>query len=121
MPDNIRKVVATGFKNYAMPLIRYDIGDLVTLSNETCTCGRESPIIEKIDGRMDSYILTPDGKRLGRLGFLFYHCKNIKEAQIVQNELSTVIFRIVKNHNYNEQDEKQLIETIQDYMVLLLD
>jgi phenylacetate-CoA ligase len=116
MPDNVRRVIATGFKNFAMPLIRYDIGDIVTTSSEKCTCGRHSPVIEKIDGRIESYIITPDGRTLGRLDFLFKESKNIEEAQIIQNDLYCVNFKIVKNHHYDEMDEQRLIQAIKKYM-----
>ena len=38
----------------------------------------------KIDGRIESYIVTPDGRQLGRLDFLFKDSDRIEEAQLVQ-------------------------------------
>ena len=114
--SNIRQIICTGLKNLAMPLIRYDIGDLATIKPEKCNCGRESQIVEKIDGRIESYIITPDGRQLGRLDFLFKKSTNIEEAQLIQNELSRITFKIVKNNNYNYEDEQLLIKNIHSYM-----
>lgn len=116
MPDNVRRIICTGLRNHAMPFIRYETGDIATVSSEQCPCGRKSPVVDKIDGRIESYILTPDGRQLGRLDFLFKKSTNIEEAQLVQEELSRVRFRIVKNSSYTEQDEKHLIEDVHRYM-----
>ena len=116
MPDNIRRIVCTGLRNSAMPLIRYDTGDIATVSDEKCSCGRKAPVVEKIDGRIESYIITPDGRQMGRLDFLFKKSDNIKEAQLIQDDISIVKFRIVKNNRYNEEDERKLIKDIHAYM-----
>jgi phenylacetate-CoA ligase len=116
MPSNVRRILCTGFHNLAMPLIRYDIGDIATLSEETCSCGRQSPVIDKIDGRIESYIITPDGRRLGRLDFLFKKSPNILEAQLIQDTIDCVRFCIVRTSEYTNADEQQLITTIHEYM-----
>lgn len=116
MPPNIRRIVCTGFHNMAMPLIRYNIGDIATMSDEECSCGRKAPIIEKIDGRIESYIITPDGRQLGRLDFLFKNSCNIEEAQLVQKTISTVNVRVVRLPAYNVSDEKSLIEDMRIYL-----
>jgi len=118
-PERVRKVLCTGFWNRAMPLIRYDIGDLVTQPKDptaSCSCGRASPMVERIDGRTESYILTPDGRRLGRLSFLFKSSTNIEEAQFVQKEISSVTTKVVKGGNYSSQDEQSLLADMRHCM-----
>ena len=115
---NSRKVVCTGFWNLAMPLIRYDIGDYVTLAEDgfTCACGRQSTPVKSIDGRIESYVITPDGRRLGRLDFLFKETHKIREAQLLQDEISKLRIRIVKTDNYNQKDEVKLKESINKFI-----
>ena len=115
MPANARRIVCTGFWNMAMPLIRYDIGDIATLGDE-CDCGRAAPVVEKIDGRIESYVLTPDGRQLGRLDFLFKDSENIEEAQFVQYEISSVTLNLVVSPNYSSSDEKQLLDDMRRYL-----
>lgn len=50
-PGQTGRVVVTPFYNFAMPLIRYAIGDYATLSAEPCACGRSSRTLSKIMGR----------------------------------------------------------------------
>ena len=40
------ELVCTGFTNFAMPLIRYKIGDMATLTQKKCHCGRNFPVID---------------------------------------------------------------------------
>jgi len=73
-------------------------------------------VVEKIDGRIESYVLTPDGRQLGRLDFLFKDSENIEEAQFVQVEISSVTLNLVVTSNYSSSDEKQLLEDMRRYL-----
>ena len=119
LPDfdsKVCRIVCTGFKNPAMPLIRYDIGDIATLSEETCPCGRQSPAVTKIDGRIESYIVTPDGRQLGRLDFLFKDSDRIEEAQLVQETPDQLSVFIVRSPGYDASDERSLNADLRRYL-----
>jgi phenylacetate-coenzyme A ligase PaaK-like adenylate-forming protein len=58
------EIVCTSLFNYAMPLIRYSVGDIGVPSDEECSCGRSLPIMKKIEGRSDSVLLLPHDRRL---------------------------------------------------------
>lgn len=55
-------VVLTGLKNFILPLIRYEIGDTVIPTDETCACGRVLPLIRSIEGRNEDLIVLNSGK-----------------------------------------------------------
>ena len=118
-PDvTVGRIICTGLWNFAMPLIRYDIGDIATLpaSEAECPCGRKAPRVEKIDGRIESYIITPDGRQLGRLDFLFKNTPGIEEAQLVQDDIAAVTIRLVTNYKYDTRQEKQLLADCRHYL-----
>ncbi len=109
LPGETGHLICTGFGNIAFPLIRYDIGDEVILSrNQKSKCGRGGILIDKVIGRMEDYILTPDGKYIGRLDHLFKDMLNIKEAQIIQNHIDEIVIRIVKRNGYLKVDEEKI-------------
>lgn len=95
--DGENHLVSTGLFNKAMPLLRYDTGDLVEWadSSTTCPCGRGLPLVGKVLGRADDYILTPDGRFVGPapLSLAFQSVSGIREAQIHQEtpEAATVL------------------------------
>jgi phenylacetate-CoA ligase len=110
-PGGTGRMVCTGFGNFAFPLIRYEIGDVVTLStSQVSRCGRGGLLIERVLGRLEDYVVGGDGRLVGRLDHLFKDCTNVVEAQIVQREPGTVILRIVKNDSYASRDERTLRE-----------
>ena len=58
----IGRVVVTDLHNFAMPLIRYEIGDYAEVG-PACPCGRGLPTLKRIAGRTRNMLVTADGKR----------------------------------------------------------
>jgi len=58
------EVVITELHARAMPIIRYRVGDLARISHQPCPCGRTTPVIIDIVGRVSELIITPEGKRV---------------------------------------------------------
>ena len=50
------KIIVTNLYSYSFPIIRYELGDYIKLSNKKCKCGREHLIIEEITGRIGKKI-----------------------------------------------------------------
>lgn len=105
------KVIGTAFTNLAIPLLRYEVGDIVTLSDERCLCGRPGRILQTIDGRKDDYIVLKNGARLGGwIDIIFKDMVNIHEAQIYQRKVGEIIIRVVPSANFTRDDEVRLLE-----------
>ena len=103
------RIIGTNWVNPAFPLFRYDTGDVATLDSEaTCTCGQIGRIVSQIDGRIEDYLVLPNGAKIGRLDHIFKDCVNIREAQIRQARDGRITFRIVKGDKYRDADERLL-------------
>lgn len=100
------RIVATGFWNEAMPLVRYDLGDQVEVGTSGCACGRAFPVIHRIVGRPSDYIVTPAGRHLGAalLTHILYGARNIRESQIVQDEPERCLIRFVPAAGFQAAD-----------------
>lgn len=61
-PGETGEVVLTTLHNFAMPLIRYRLGDYAEVG-EACPCGRGLPVLKRIHGRQRNMIVLPDGRR----------------------------------------------------------
>lgn len=62
-PGEVGHLLVTGLKNFAMPLIRYDTGDLAEVGEGECACGRTLPFFAEIAGRYRRYAGLPAGTR----------------------------------------------------------
>ena len=110
------EILATGFANYGMPFIRYNVGDTATWSTKKCGCGRNSSTIVNIDGRNEDFIITPEGLTMKIHSYLFKDTKEIKECQIVQYKLGEVVFRIVRRPGYSSWNETHLIQKVRKWI-----
>lgn len=112
-PGEESEIVCTSFINPVMPLIRYRIGDRGIFSDRACKCGSVFPVMEKILGRIDDVIITPDGKRIGRLSPVMKGFP-VKEIQFVQKVQSEVDVFIVKAPGYDDNAEIELINQLRN-------
>lgn len=95
------EVICTSLFNYAMPFIRYALGDLGRSSQATdCTCGRTFPLMEVVEGRTNDIIVLPDGRIMSPVTFLagiyqlsFY--KDIYKFRIVQKDVDCFRFLVM--------------------------
>ena len=102
------EILATSLYNYAMPFIRYDTGDVGTIIDDVCGCGREYKLLKELVGRSVDILVTPEGKNVHGWFFLYIfwdYCKGVKEYQVVQEKLDKIVIKIVPEEDF---DEKQL-------------
>ena len=96
-PGEIGEVLVTLLTNFAMPLIRYRIGDLAAWSEEPCTCGRAWPLLKSVVGRVTDTFLTAKGTRIHGEYFthLFYFRDWIRQFQVVQVGYDEILLKVV--------------------------
>lgn len=102
------KVLATRLDNYAMPLIRYYLGDLIELDSseqKICLCGRSLPKLQRIIGRDTDIIRTRSGKYLIVHFFtaIFEHIPQIKQFQVVQKSLDEIEIHFIPGRDFNAE------------------
>jgi len=109
-PGEIGEIVATGLYNCAMPMIRYDLGDIGVPSDERCNCGRSWPLIDHIEGRANDTFIIPSGKKLYPRFIWSCFLEEVKENpfcisqyQIIQKKRNEIILRLVKGRDFDEE------------------
>ena len=101
----IYEIVATGFNNYVMPLIRYRTGDYAVLSKEQkCSCGRNYLLIDEIIGREQEFIVDKDEFLISTTSLIFGQhfeaFEGIDGIHINQNRPGEIEIIITKNERY---------------------
>lgn len=97
-------VVVTDLTNYAMPIIRYKIGDVATMKKEPCSCGMSYPLLESLNGRIADYVRTPSGKFVSGISLtenFAMKIPEIKQLQIVQDQTDHFTYRIVRGDSWS--------------------
>jgi phenylacetate-CoA ligase len=113
----IGRVVVTTLHNFAMPLIRYEIGDYAEVG-EPCPCGRGLPVLRRIVGRKRNMAILPDGR-------VIWPCMNdellrtegldnlppVRQFQIIQTAPDAVDVRLVTDRPFLP-DEEPLVHAL---------
>jgi phenylacetate-CoA ligase len=104
-PGEVGEIVATTLMNDAMPLIRYRLGDYAAwASDQDCRCGDPNPVIQNLEGRLDDYLLTTDGRRIGKVFMATKRSSTIHSAQIVQDRPGHAYLLVRPSKGYQASD-----------------
>ncbi|MDH5436215.1 MAG: phenylacetate--CoA ligase family protein [Gammaproteobacteria bacterium] len=112
-PGETGKVVVTCLHNFAMPLIRYAIGDYAEVG-EPCPCGRGLPVLKRVMGRQRNMLLLPDGKQHWPSfpAERWTAIAPVRQFQIIQKSLQDIKVRLVVERPLNESEIKGLEEML---------
>ncbi len=106
LPGETGEIVCTSLINFDQPLIRYRMGDLVSLSvNQNCECGRSLPVVEEIVGRIMDTVYGKDGREMAQFYKITTNILSIKESQIIQHTLDDIEIKLVLSKPLNPDEE----------------
>ncbi|MCX7765548.1 MAG: hypothetical protein N2246_02435, partial [Candidatus Sumerlaeia bacterium] len=112
------EIIVTNLENYAMPLIRYRIGDMGRMSEEQCDCGIGLTLLKEISGRVTDHFLRQDGTIIHGEYFthLFYFRPWVKKFQVIQKDFNYIEVRIEKSAEPAEAELEEIREKIRTVM-----
>ena len=109
----IGKVIVTPLHNFAMPLIRYEVGDFAEVG-APCPCGRGLPVLRRIAGRGRNRVVRPDGE--SEFIFIpfraFSRVPAIVQFQVVQTAVAEVEVRMVLRRPLTAAEEDGLRDAL---------
>jgi phenylacetate-CoA ligase len=112
------RVLGTSLHTRSMPLLRYEIGDVVEVddSSQPCTCGRSMPRLHRIHGRCEDTITTPDGRVVTAAFLVFDEIDGIVLGQLLQEMPDRLVVRIVPGREYTRDREIELIALLRRFV-----
>lgn len=119
------ELLITLLTNYTMPLIRYKVGDRAAMSDKTCSCGRSSPMLERIEGRSTSCFRNQRGDVVSPeyfihlIGVSLNRDGTIKTFQVIQERIDLVVVRLVVEGN-DRNRKRTLMAEIRDKIQLVM-
>ena len=114
-PGAMGEVVATNLTNFACPLIRYRTMDIAVLGADACSCGRGYPLLEKVEGRLQEFIVTKN-RRLVSMTAVNMHSDifdNVAQFQFHQEREGEALLRIVKKTGYGDRDTDRILRELE--------
>lgn len=112
------KLIATGFHNSKMPLIRYNTEDIFSgVSSEfnQCECGLPFLTIKSIQGREGEFLLSTSGRKVLIFNHIPKNVCGLVELQLKQKRIDEIIALVVVDRRYDQQSEKILEKNIKTY------
>lgn len=112
------EILVTSFITKGTPIIRYRIGDRISLFNysKECECGSPFPLVKKIEGRSNDFIYSHEkGKvNLGNLSNSTKGINGIVCFQMVQEKQDCITLKIVTSSQYSQRDENKFLSAIRE-------
>ncbi len=112
-PGETGRVVVTPLHNFAMPLIRYEIGDYAEVG-EPCSCGRGLPVLRRIVGRTRNLLTLPSGDILWP-SFptgLFLAVAPVRQRQLIQRRPDEIEVVLAVDEVLTAEQEDRLREAL---------
>jgi phenylacetate-CoA ligase len=92
------QILVTYLRNFAMPLVRYETGDVAKFSSrDVCACGRTTLRLSHVLGRQSDAIRTAHGTLVHGEFFthVLYGSDAVREFQFIQESLESYTLRLV--------------------------
>ena len=114
------QLLVTSLINYSMPLIRFNIGDVATISKVDPLMEGSFSLITNLQGRVNSHFKRDDGKIIHGEYFthIFYNKDWIKNFQVIQNSYYDIDFllELKKDTCANEDDINSMKKDVEAVM-----
>lgn len=112
------EILVTSFITKGTPIIRYRIGDRISLFdyNKECECGSPFPLVKVIEGRSNDFIYSYEKGKVN-LGNLSNSTKGVNGVvcfQIVQEKQDYVTLKIVTSSQYSQKEENKFLSAIRE-------
>ena len=104
-------IVATTLHGYAMPFIRYQVGDAGCLDTRRCACGISSARLVIAEGRSDDMVRLRDGRQLAPRVILRYFNENVpglREFQVTQLAYEQFVVKAVVGPDFTHEGMRNL-------------
>lgn len=109
-PGETGEIVITHLEARATPLIRYRTGDIGSISEEPCPCGRGMTVLGAVAGRRTDHLVSASGARQHGLSAMYVirELNSVRKYQVHQRTDRSVEVLIVPEPGFGEEDRKRI-------------
>jgi phenylacetate-CoA ligase len=112
------RLLITDLDNYAMPLLRYENGDYLTLQNRPCACGRSLRLIAKLEGRTYEFLYGTSRELVsaGICDVILGNVTAVAEFQVRQQKFDHILILLVLCRNLTDDDHAFILKSFRYYL-----
>lgn len=119
------ELVVTPLMNYAMPFVRYRIGDRGRLTDRPCSCGREFPLLESVNGRVIEVLVNAKGEQVDPIYFIqligvVFNRGFVRKFQVIQDESGAITVKVVLEPGTRPEAAKANIDEVRRKILLVM-
>lgn len=108
--DGVGDLLITNLDGYAMPFVRYRVGDRGRLSDEACPCGSPLPVLERLEGRRNDFLIGGGGRRVhgSAANYVLRECPEVIQYRLVQRRDCSIDIQIVATDEWGQTSEQAI-------------
>jgi phenylacetate-CoA ligase len=116
VPGEKGRIICTALHSYAMPLIRYETGDVGISSDEPCPCGRGLPLMSCREGQANTFIVTGSGKLVSPclLVNILKVIPGIVQYKLVQERKGELKIQLSKGKVFSSETVNHLVKGLKE-------
>lgn len=104
------KIVITELHSRSIPFVRYELGDQVIIDDTyQCACGREGPILQSLEGRIDSFISLPSGRKIYDAILAYALGGRVKQFRGIQTSIDSLRVEVIPHDGNSECDVQRMV------------
>jgi len=118
MPGESGDIVVSNLHSYAMPFIRYKIGDIGISSARTCPCGIQLPLMEIVEGRDEDFVLLKGGTTISPMVLTgtLDHIPGVKQFKVIQESIDTIQVDLARGKDFNSDTVNQAKDALMNIL-----
>jgi phenylacetate-CoA ligase len=110
--------IVTSLYSFAMPMIRYNLGDLCSYSMHRCTCGCSFPLLDPPTGREHDLIAAPSGKLFSpqRVAHILCGFDGIAQWRLIQETRSHFVLKLAMTGRLDDDSLEKIRDQFFEYL-----
>ncbi|HQU16084.1 MAG: capsule biosynthesis protein CapK [Chromatiales bacterium 21-64-14] len=115
-PGEAGEIVVTHLATRAYPFIRYRTGDIGTLHDAECPCGRGLPLLKDIQGRSTDFVVAADGTVMHGLALIYVirELPGVRAFKIIQDTRNQVRVLIQPINGFAPESRERIVRGFQE-------
>lgn len=110
------EIVVTDLYSFNAPFIRYQTGDRGILGYSECGCGWKTTYIKELIGRIDDYVLTLSGRKIGRLSHIAKPARGVVGMQLIQYKPGYLDIKVKPANDFVSDSMNEVLKVAKEYL-----